>query len=51
MGAVTVMVPVAKVQVGCVRLNVGAGGGALGSLSTAAVFAELQLELFFTCTV
>ena len=50
-GAVTVIAPVAVVQVGCVNDNVGAESEADGALITAAVAAEVQPELFLTVTL
>lgn len=49
-GAVTVIVPVATVQVGCVTFTVGAAGGA-GVLSTAVVAADIHVVPFFTLTL
>ena len=51
MGAVTVIVAVAILQLGCVMLKVGAAGVVLGALITAAVAGDVQPELFLTVTL
>ncbi len=49
-GAVTVMVPVAVVQVGCITVAVGAAGVAGCASIVILVEAEVQPSLFLTVT-